>query len=86
MEKISIADLAKECKISHNVLRTYLGHFTLTKHVTTGKHPTGRGQFMVIMSKEFMQDFFEYLSHRKGSLYAKKTIKRIEKYRKDNET
>lgn len=64
--------LGEHIGISKDWLHVYLGHYTLTKHITPSKL---KGHALsVIISQEFIADFINYLSRSKRRKFNQQRI------------
>lgn len=74
---ITLQNLAPKINMSRDLLHVYLGHFTLTKHVTNSyerKHALA-----VILSEDFITDFISYLKkHRRKRRFNHERISLIQ--------
>ena len=64
--------LEEHIGISKDCLHIYLGHYTLTKHITNAK--TKGHALSVIISQEFIADFINYLSTSKRKKFNQQRI------------
>jgi hypothetical protein len=68
----TISVLSESTKLAPGMLRTYLGHFSLSKYVRRLKKVTKYPCFTVDVTQEFITDFVDYLT-----LYKRKRYKYI---------
>jgi hypothetical protein len=68
----TISELSEQTSLAPGMLRTYLGHFSLTKYVKRLKKLTKHPCYTVDITQEFITDFVDYLT-----LYKRKRYKYI---------
>jgi hypothetical protein len=65
----TISELSEQTSLAPGMLRTYLGHFSLTKYVKRLKKLTKHPCYTVDVTQEFITDFIDYLTLHKRKRY-----------------
>jgi hypothetical protein len=73
----TISELSEQTSLAPGMLRTYLGHFSLSKYVRRLKKLTTHPCFTVDVTQEVITDFIDYLTLHKRKRYKYIRIEEI---------
>lgn len=74
-----IRELSNQINLTEDIIRLYLGHFTLSKYLFRSYKYKSHPCFGVKLSTEFIDDFISYLTTVKKRTYNKERVNYIKK-------
>lgn len=72
-----IRELSNQINLTEDIIRLYLGHFTLSKYLFRSYKYKSHPCFGIKLSTEFIDDFIGYLTTAKKRTYSKERVNYI---------
>lgn len=79
---VTVPELADMTCMSANVLRTYLGHYTLEKFRTIARNERNYKRIGYVINSEFLKAFGDYLEKVRGLEFKERTLVLMDEYEK----